>query len=388
MAPRRRWFLHPLASPWAPPAAFAAAVVLYLAAVETSRPAAAWARPLLQLIGLSCLAWLAALFLVLAAAPRVRRERAARRHSAVLVSELERRLRRRPDRGSPPDRAALEAALQKAREAMAGEALEPLEAAAAGLESAADRALPVMRGEVSLAFVTGVGKALALALLIRAVLVEPFRIPTGSMLPTLQIGDQVFVNKLIYGVRIPWLNRVPFVAVRRPGRGDVIVFNNPADPSRDFIKRVVGVPGDTVEIDDEVVRINGVDQPRSLVDPEHVIHNREAGPWYDEPVSFYEESLDGVRHATLQAPRHPHAGMVEGPWVVPEGAVFVLGDNRDGSTDSRYGLGGGGGVRFVPYGHIKGKAMVVWLSLSYGGWLSGLFGGTGLRTDRLFLPVP
>jgi len=383
LAPPRRWFLHPLSSPWTPPASFGAALVLYLVAVELHRPAAAWARPLLFAAGLAGLLWLAAIAGALAAFPRIRRERAARHRARELIQDLG----RRPARPGAAQE-AMESALQRAREALAGEALEPLEEAVLQLESAGAGAFPELRREGFAALGWGVAKALALALLVRAVLVEPFRIPTGSMLPTLQIGDQVFVNKLIYGVRIPWLNEVPFVVVRRPRRGDVIVFNNPADPTRDFIKRVVGVPGDTVELDDEVVRINGADQPRSLVDPGYVVHNREAGPWYDETVSFYEESLDGVRHATLQAPRHPHAGVVEGPYVVPQGQVFVLGDNRDGSTDSRYGLGGGGGVRFVPYGHIKGKAMVVWLSLSHGGWLADLFGGTGLRTDRLFVPVP
>ncbi|HVE87915.1 MAG TPA: signal peptidase I [Myxococcales bacterium] len=378
---RARRRLRMLGSLWAPPSAFAAAVVLYVAAVETSRPSAAWARPLLQVVGLGCLAWMAALALALLAFPRRRRTRSARRRLEVLVKEVGARARGRPE---------WEPALAAAHEALvASSGPEPLEAQARALEAAADAAFPATAAQAALAFGAGVGKALALALLIRAVLVEPYRIPTGSMLPTLQIGDQVFVNKLIYGVRIPWTNWVPFVVARRPRRGDVIVFNNPADPSRDFIKRVVGVPGDTVEIEGEVVRINGVPQPRRLIAADDVVHNREeAGAWYDEPVSFYQESLDGVAHATLQAQGHPRGAVTEGPYVVPEGQVFVLGDNRDGSSDSRYGLGRGGGVRYVPYGHIKGKAMVVWLSLSYGGWLSSLFGGTGLCTDRLFLPIP
>jgi signal peptidase I len=333
----RRAPLQALLSLWAPLACFVAALVAYVALVEIHRPSAAWARPLLFAFGQACAAWAALLALALLLWPRLRRSRAAAAVAAV----------------------------------------------------AAEPALPRGRGAGFLEVGVGVGKALVLAALVRIVLVEPYRIPTGSMLPTLQIGDQVFVNKLIYGVRIPFTNWVPFVVVRPPRRGDVIVFNNPAVPSKDFIKRVVGVPGDTVEIVDEVIRINGEVQPRTLVEEEHIIHsNVEAGPWYNERVSLYEESLGGLAHATLQSRNHPRGSLTEGPYQVPEGHVFVLGDNRDASTDSRYGLGGSSReVRFVPYGHIKGKAMVIWLSLSYGGLFSEWTGGTGLRTDRLFLPV-
>ncbi|HVG59049.1 MAG TPA: signal peptidase I, partial [Hyalangium sp.] len=235
--------------------------------------------------------------------------------------------------------------------------------------------------------VSGFAKALAIALLIRTIFIEPYRIPSGSMLPTLEIGDQVFVNKFVYGVRIPFINVVPFQIIRPPARGDVIVFNNPVNTDVDFIKRVVGIPGDRVEIIDQVVYINGVVQGRSLVSNAFIVHNQDqrTGQWEDEKVHLYEETLGKVPHAVLQGPGR--ATEFHEPFVVPDGHVFVLGDNRDNSSDSRYGFGITGRVEYVPYGHIKGKAMVVWLSLGYDGLLSGFFDGTGLRLDRFFEPV-
>jgi signal peptidase I len=235
--------------------------------------------------------------------------------------------------------------------------------------------------------VSGFVKALLIALLIRTIFIEPYRIPSGSMLPTLEIGDQVFVNKFIYGVRIPFMNYVPFQIVRAPARGDVIVFNNPVETEKDFIKRIVGIAGDRVELVNEKVYVNGQLQNRNLVSQDFIVHNIENNQWIDDEVLYYRENLDGVNHAVLQSPR-PITPRTEGPFIVPEGHVFVMGDNRDNSSDSRVGfVGQGHPPAYVPLGNIKGKAMVVWLSLGYGGLFSGLFDGTGLRLDRFFEPV-
>ncbi len=164
--------------------------------------------------------------------------------------------------------------------------------------------------------------ALALAMFIRTFFVQAFKIPSGSMLPTLQIGDHLLVNKLLYGVRVPvYGNRL--LGYFQPAHGDVIVFVYPEDRDKDFIKRVIGVPGDTIEIRHKRLLRNG--QP---VDEAYARYTEPEGP----------------------APRDSY-----GPVTVPPGHVFVMGDNRDHSFDSRF-------WGFVPYEDIKGKAFVIYWS--------------------------
>jgi signal peptidase I len=163
----------------------------------------------------------------------------------------------------------------------------------------------------------------------------------------------------------------------------------------DFIKRVVGVSGDTIEIFDKVVHVNGQPVATRVESEDYLFfdQDRNSTQWFPREATLVRELLNGTPHLTLRNRGDP-AGAHEGPFQVPPEHIFVMGDNRDNSTDSRFDLGGNEvdergnpKVRFVPYGNIKGKAMVIWLSLSYGGLGSSMFGGTGLRTDRLFQPV-
>ncbi len=167
--------------------------------------------------------------------------------------------------------------------------------------------------------------ALALALVIRTFFVQAFKIPSGSMLPTLQIGDHLLVNKLLYGLRVPISGQRIFDFMS-PERGDIVVFVFPEDTSKDFIKRVVGIPGDTIEIRKKQLFRNG-------------------------------QAVDVQQEAYAQWVRGFEPGTRDefGPVTVPEGHVFVMGDNRDQSYDSRF-------WGFVPYENIKGKAFVIYWS--------------------------
>jgi signal peptidase I len=386
-ASRRLSVRETLSSLWAPVTFFGLALVLYIVLVEVNTASHAWAQPALKDLGLAALLWFAGLLAWRLAIPGPKRLRRLRREARELRQELEAVLRQHGGQLEPKVREKLVEQAAAVDTYRIGGNADRLQPELKKLSEMMDKHLASWRRNTTLDLVIGFAKALAVALLIRGVIIEPFKIPSGSMIPTLEIGDQIFVNKFIYGVRIPWVNKVPFVISRLPQRGDVIVFNNPVDESKDFIKRVIGIPGDEVKIVDEVVYINGVPQPRKLLSPNHLIHQEKGGSWTDETVALYDENLDGHSHRTLQLPNHLYGHFTQGPWKVPLGRVFVMGDNRDNSSDSRVGFGVTNHIEFVPYGNIKGKAMVIWLSLSYDGLFSSLFGGTGLRTDRLFQPV-
>ncbi len=184
-------------------------------------------------------------------------------------------------------------------------------------------------------------------LLLRSFLVEPFRIPSGSMMPTLLVGDFILVNKYAYGIRLPVVN-TKIIELGKPQRGDVVVFRYPKDPSVDYIKRVVGLPGDRIGYFNKVVYING--QPAGQV-PGGVYIGKGSGVSMSG-ASRRREQLGDVQHDVLVMPRTPG---LEGEFVVGEGEYFVMGDNRDNSNDSRF-------WGSVPDSNLVGKAFTIWMN--------------------------
>ena len=190
-----------------------------------------------------------------------------------------------------------------------------------------------------------------IVLLLRSFLVEPFRIPSGSMMPTLLIGDFILVNKFIYGIRLPVVN-LKVIEISEPQRGDVIVFRYPENPTIPFIKRVVGMPGDQVEYNyaNKMVYINNEPVTQK---PEGRYIGMGAGSDMTGREQYIED-LHGVEHAILvKRKKEPQAPIKT--WIVPDHEYFVLGDNRDNSKDSRvWGM--------VPEENLVGKAFFIWMN--------------------------
>jgi signal peptidase I len=192
---------------------------------------------------------------------------------------------------------------------------------------------------------------LLLVLVIRSFIYEPFRIPSSSMMPTLLVGDFIFVNKYVYGLRLPVTN-TKIVATGEPKRGDVIVFRLPSDPGTNFIKRLVGLPGDTIRYVNKRLYIN--DQPVEVS-----IKGRYDGSEQSGAVLAHER-LGSVEHDILLVPGRPTG---EGVFVVPDGHFFMMGDNRDNSHDSRYQE-----IGFIPENRVVGKAVRIWMNWNFGTW--------------------
>ena len=192
---------------------------------------------------------------------------------------------------------------------------------------------------------------LIIVLVLRSFIAEPFRIPSGSMMPTLLIGDFILVNKFSYGVRLPVVH-TKVVDLGEPERGDVVVFRFPKDPSIDYIKRVVGVPGDHIAYYNKQLYVNGVPATQNLMGDYLEIDPEQGKPG----ELMYREDLTGVEHDILVDKTRLS---VEGEFVVPKGSYFVMGDNRDNSNDSRFW-----GV--VPEENLVGKAFFIWMNARAG----------------------
>jgi signal peptidase I len=325
-------------------------------------------------------------------------DRRVRKEARILVHEAHRRVKQ------PPEGLA-----EAAREVAAGLAAGDLARVRRGLprlDELVDE-LPRERRSVLAEYATAFGSLIVIVLLIRAFVVEAFKIPSSSMLPTLEINDHIFVTKFVYGLRVPLLDAKVFA--RSPSRGEVIVFIQPCE-NRDFIKRVIGLAGDRVEVRCNILYVNGQPVPSTHLSVEACEVSEELGASSTRQCSRYRETLGGFTYATYFDPDRPRrdaephvpgdtshdfpqdkerinaTGPVcpsptnQGPgaivmeqrgapgpcgqqlqYEVPEDHVFVMGDNRDGSRDSRY-------WGSVPIENIKGKALFRWLSYRDFGW--------------------
>jgi signal peptidase I len=215
-----------------------------------------------------------------------------------------------------------------------------------------------------LEWTAGLFGVIAVVFLLRSFVAEPFRVPSGSMLPTIHIGDLILVNKFTYGLRLPVVN-IKVMNNNQPKAGDIMVFRLPKDPRIDYIKRVVGVPGDTISYLNKRVSINGVELPKEsqpdFLDDDSMQYNRQ-----------FSEVLGTKNHKILNNDASPPfvSGVEDFPnktncnysaqgvvCKVPDGHYFMMGDNRDNSVDSRY-------WGFVPEANIVGRAFFVWMNLS------------------------
>jgi signal peptidase I len=210
---------------------------------------------------------------------------------------------------------------------------------------------------------TSLALALLIVFMIRSSVVEAFKIPSGSMIPTLLIGDHIFVNKFAYGLKIPFSDFFtdhPIYLVKRdpPKHGDIIVFLFPKDESYHYIKRVIGVPGDKIELKSKALYVNdkvAERQPLPMEQQESILKSLDDPKYTPKNIEVFHEKLDRVDHL-MMIDKNNFMAESFGPITVPPDSLFVMGDNRDFSNDSRF-------WGFVPMKNVKGKAMVIWLSL-------------------------
>ncbi|MFN3198018.1 MAG: signal peptidase I [Bradymonadia bacterium] len=330
----------------------------------------------------------------------------ARKRAAPALKEIRARLKKYGHTIDPARRAEVKGAADTLQTAVEGESVKAIWDALKALDKAVEDHMAGVGKSQTREYAESIGLAIVIALILRAFIIEAFTIPSGSMIPTLAVGDFLFVNKLSYGMRVPFTNKL-LVEWDQPSKGDVIVFSYPCNPPQDFIKRVVAVPGDVVDITGPR---GPFFIPGSLVVNDKPVMEDSQGPFeaypafatpdetakeqmFGNPTHAYRSVMGDWALTTLhrtsfkdeeqlvgrRANQEPYdwnlwpaevpknvchqpedtvqagARLPSFPWKIPEGHVMVMGDNRDNSSDSRvWGL--------VPMANIKGRALFIWLS--------------------------
>jgi signal peptidase I len=236
----------------------------------------------------------------------------------------------------------------RARRAQAFETMTALSA-----EEREARSRNALREPVAVEYARSFFPVLFVILLFRSFIAEPFKIPSGSMMPTLLVGDFILVNKFSYGLRLPVLNK-KILDVGEPKRGDVFVFRYPENPKEDYIKRVIGLPGDEITYRNKVLYVNGEEIAETPLGP-YVGPGESGRSMAGAQVKL--EKLGPVEHRIMEFPQ-AFIGH-EGTWKVPPGHYFAMGDNRDNSQDSRF-------WGFVPEQNLVGRAFVIWMNFDNG----------------------
>ena len=294
----------------------------------------------------------------------------ARRKARALLRESRKIMRYRGNRLSPADREQILARIDTLADVLSHKPVDQEELAQAqrALKDALRKHWKTLKGETVLEYLRSLAFAIGLALVIRAFLIEAFKIPTGSMIPTLMIGDHIFVAKFTYGLRLPFTH-LRFVPGRLPERGEVAVFEFPGqgpDNGKDYIKRIVALPGDRVRLTNNRHYINGKPVPTKVVaravpceDPSRTAclcdRQIETLGGHVYVTQHYSDTPENRMAGCENAGNWPLAppGEPQNDVVVPEGHVLAMGDNRDNSSDGRY-------WGFVPLDYLKGNALVIW----------------------------
>jgi signal peptidase I len=278
----------------------------------------------------------------------------ARVEGLHLVKESRRILKKKSYRIPASIAAQVTADVKAVEDALAAGDLDQMRKAIAALDDAMDDHLAFARKSTVREYSESIGVAVGVALLLRAFVVEAFQIPSGSMIPTLEVGDHIFVSKFAFGLSVPFTD-TKILQYAEPKRGDVIVFKFPQDHSIDYIKRVVGLPGDVIEMRQEELYINGKALRRERLPRVCAYSETPRGPGLSDErdCELWLETLGDKQHETIQEPGR--GGRDFARTVVPAGNLFVMGDNRDNSSDSRvWGM--------VDENLVKGKALIVWWS--------------------------